>query len=396
MGDADAALERRLRRLREELTDEQLPLPLDGLAGLHLLAELHYARRPPFHENRLPRYGALVFPGVPDWDRFPQVPLLVPADGIPVEVLRRFADGRSSFTVTTPQGLSGLASFEHSLEDEVAAVRLQRTGATVVQRSASLVRVCTAGGVIVWNGSQWLLKPLAEDYVRVVARLIPHADRAVLAGLLEFAVHSLAAARVGATLVWNVDGCPPDDPRRGLADRGGARMGPALSVARRAHFPALLSALSQVDLATMVTADGAVGPIGVRLEHTARAGQLVAALGGARHTSARRFTFDVPSVLAVVVWESGRVTLFSGGAVVAEISFGQQQSTDPSDAPMSGPAGTWQCARCAKLLVIDADHQAASGRLLRCPVCAAALAGAPTGARIIGVKVEAPPALDLG
>jgi len=237
VGDVDAALDRRLRRLREELTDEQLPLPLDGPAGLHLLGEMHYARRPPFHENRVPRYGALVFPGVPDWDRSPQVPVLVPADRIPVEVLRRFADGRSSFTVTTPQGLSGLASFEHSLEDEVAAVRLQRTGATVVQRSASLVRV--ARPVVSSSGTD--RSGYSSQWPRITCgwwlASPPNGDRAVLAGLLEFAVHSLAAARVGATLVWNVDGCAPDDPRRGLADRGGARMGPALSVARRDRGP---------------------------------------------------------------------------------------------------------------------------------------------------------------
>jgi len=58
---------------------------------------------------------------------------------------------------------------------------------------------------------------------------------------------------------------------------------------------------------------------------------------------------------------------------------------------MSGPAGTWKCARCDKLLVVDADRRAAPARSLRCPVCAAALAGLPTGARIIGVEVEAPP-----
>jgi hypothetical protein len=41
VGDADAALERRLRRMREEITDERLRLT----AGLHLLAELRFARR---------------------------------------------------------------------------------------------------------------------------------------------------------------------------------------------------------------------------------------------------------------------------------------------------------------------------------------------------------------
>jgi DNA integrity scanning protein DisA with diadenylate cyclase activity len=69
-----------------------------------------------------------------------------------------------------------------------------------------------------------------------------------------------------------------------------------------------------------------VGPIGVRLDHSPRSAGIVPPTGGARHTSARRFTFDVPGVLAVVVSESGRVTVFYGGEVSAEI---QPDQPDP-------------------------------------------------------------------
>jgi len=312
--------ERRLRRLEEELRDERVRLPLDGPGGRRLLAELAYARRPLHHESRIPGYGALVFDGVPDWDACPQVPLLVPAPDVPAEVLRRYADGRSSFVVVTPEGLTGLATFEHSVEDEGAAVRMPRSGAVIVQRTQrGAVRVCAGRGVVVWNGSRWMFKPRAEDYVRALRQVAPQADLAVLTGLLQLAVHSLASARVGATFVLNLDGHPPDDARGGLVELGRAITGPALSVARRSHFPALVSVQAQVDLATVVAADGSVGPIGVRLDHSVQAGKTVAPMGGARHTSARRFTFDVPEVLAVVVSESGRVTVFHRGEVAAEI-----------------------------------------------------------------------------
>jgi hypothetical protein len=332
------ALERRLRRLREELTDEQMPVPLDGLLGNRLLAELAFARRPPQHEGRPPEYGALVFPGVPDWDRCPQMPLLVPGPDVPTETLRRYADGRNSFVVFTPEGAGGLATFEHSVEDELAAVRLQRTGASVVQRDrAGRVRLCTTAGIVLWNGSRWQYKPRAEAFVSALAETAEGADPAVLAGLLELAVHSLAAARVGATFIWNLDGRAPTDERGGLVELGRAFVGPPLSVARRGHFPALVSVLSQVDLATVVAADGSVGPIGVRLDHTARAGTLVPPIGGARHTSARRFTFDVPGVLAVVISDSGRVTVFSGGEVAAEITAEQNDS----GILYTGPVTAW-------------------------------------------------------
>jgi hypothetical protein len=394
MASAEAVQRRRLRRLREELDDEQVPLMVEGQGGNRLLAELAYARRPQHHEQHVPGYGALVFAGVPDWDAGPQAPLLVPAEDIPAAVLRRYADGRSSFVVVTPDGIAGLATFEHSVEDEGAAVRLQRSGGVVVQRTRrGAVRVCAGNGVIVWNGSRWLFKRRAEDYVSVLRRLAPHGDGAVLTGLLELAVHSLASARVGATFVWNLDGCPADDGRGGLVELGRAIWGPALSVARRGHFPALLSVQAQVDLATVVAADGAVGPIGVRLGHSSRAA-LVPPTGGARHTSARRFTFDVPKVLAVVVSESGRVTVFTGGAIAAEISPDQRElpwDATNVDAP-PGDLRTVTCGRCDRsLLTVAAVATGPSEcRPRSCPVCATPLDLDGTSV-ILGVPVQPGP-----
>jgi len=312
--------ERRLYRLRDELHDEGMPLPVDGPAGLRLLAEVTYARRPPHHERHVPGYGALVFPVRPDWTKSPQVPLVLPADRVDPAVLRRYADGRSTFIVVTSAGMAGLAAFEHDAGNELSAVHLQHTGAVVVQRTEpGVVRVCAPGGVVVWTGSRWLFRPLAEEYVRAVECLVPHSGRDVLAGLLELAVHTLAASRIGATLIWNLDGAPPIDRRSGMLELAGSLTGPPLSVTRRAHFPAVRSVLSQVDLATVIEADGTIGPIGVRLNHTIPSGDLVPAMGGARHTSAQRFTHEVPGVLAVVISESGRVTVYSRGVIAAEM-----------------------------------------------------------------------------
>src|SRR3984893_18911922 len=63
-------LARRLARLREELVDLEVPLPIDADGGAILLEELDYARHPALHEGRAPRYGALVSLGErPAWDK---------------------------------------------------------------------------------------------------------------------------------------------------------------------------------------------------------------------------------------------------------------------------------------------------------------------------------------
>jgi hypothetical protein len=193
--------------------------------------------------------------------------------------------------------------------------------------------------------------------------------------------------------VWNVDGRPPDDPRGGLVELGRAITGPPLSVARRGHFPAIVSVESQVDLATVVAADGSVGPIGVRLDHSPLAGAVVPPTGGARHTSARRFTFDVGEVLAVVVSESGRVTVFSGGAVAAEISPSQpdgRSSGESGEELSTADSETVTCGQCQQpLLVLAAAAgprpDASAGA---CPVCGKPIALA-SGRIILGVPVRA-------
>ncbi len=389
----DPVVLRRLARLREELADENVPLTLDGPSGSRILAELTYARRPPRHERRTPAYGSLIFDGVPDWDSAPHPPLLVGDPSVSTPVLRRCADGGSSFTVVTPEGISGLAVFERSFDDELAAVRLQRCGAVVIQRGQTgLLRVCTANGVVSWDGSTWLHKPLADEYVALITTLAPHADPAVAAGLLELAVHALAAGCVGSTLVWNLDGHALDDRREGLLELSQAVQPPGLSVARRAHFPALVSIHSQVDLATIIGADGTVGPIGVRLNSTRRAISLVQATLGARHTSARRFTFDVPGVLALVVSESGRVTVFSGGGVAAHISPGRRDDQS-SRAPAGDPHTLIvDCRSCEKQIALELGDPGRSRNMepVACPACGHEL-NQPAGGRVIGIPVSSGP-----
>jgi DNA-directed RNA polymerase subunit RPC12/RpoP len=243
--------------------------------------------------------------------------------------------------------------------------------------------------VTYWDGSTWQHKSYADAYVRLVSELAPGCDRAVLTGLLELAVHKLAAENIGATLLWYVDGSSPEDPRGGLVERHQAIALPPLSVARRAHFGSIASLLRQVDLATGVTATGDVGPAGIRLGHTREAGRLVPPLLGSRHTSARRFTFDVGGVIAIVVSDSGRVTVLSGGAVAATIT-----PTASGDTATSAHAATMQvtCASCGKTILASRSSTDVAEDA-RCPTCGTALP-AMRALRVIGVSAM-PVAIDL-
>ena len=95
---------RRVARLREQLLDEDVPLPLEAPQAQVLLEELDYATHPPVHEDRAPRYGSLVSFGTrPQWSEL-SVPTRLESGGTDLDVLRLLADGRASFVVRTADG----------------------------------------------------------------------------------------------------------------------------------------------------------------------------------------------------------------------------------------------------------------------------------------------------
>jgi DNA integrity scanning protein DisA with diadenylate cyclase activity len=52
----------------------------------------------------------------------------------------------------------------------------------------------------------------------------------------------------------------------------------------------------------------------------------VASIGGTRHTSAARYTYDCPEALAFVVSTDGPVTVFSDGRRIAELKAANPQA----------------------------------------------------------------------
>ena len=103
--------------------------------------------------------------------------------------------------------------------------------------------------------------------VERVAPHVPDADPVVLANLMELSTHWLAAGRVGATLVWRTDGDPHELDELGMQASVPI---PPLDLRRRAHFAALLNALSQYDRAALVD-PARPGPHGRRAPPVVRA-----------------------------------------------------------------------------------------------------------------------------
>lgn len=307
-------LTRAHERLREELADAGVTLPGSPDEVDLLLTELEYAWRPPVFENRSVMYGSFVLPGERSLIKIDNLVELLDMD-MPIEQARRFSDGRSSFIVRHPDGSTQLACFRRTIQYEADLVDIeQSTGASIVQRTVmGVTRVFTPTGVVEWNGHRWRHRPSAQVYLPSVRGAVPEASRALVQGLLDLAVHWLSPARIGATFLLDLNPRPHDD--HGL-DVSGALPSPNLSVLERHHYPALFAVLAQTDLATLVSADGDIGRLGVGLRSSAASEAAIHLEAGMRHRSAARYTWDHDHTVAFVVSEDGPVTLFRHGTPI--------------------------------------------------------------------------------
>ena len=302
------------RRLAEELDEDGIALEEHHTVRDLLLDELDYARRIPMFEGRRPLYGSFSMPPGMSITNAGGIADLVALDGLPIEMARTFADGRSAFVVNRHEEPPVLVCFDRPVQYEAELVHLQEiTGARIVQRTAVFgqVRLFADRRVVAWDGQNWTDRPTAAALLPTLRRCAPDLDPAVAHGMLDLAVHWLSPARVGATIVVH-----EQDFQWASMDVATKFHAPTLSITNRQHFPALFASLQQHDLATLVKGDGSVMYLGVGLRSSVEAERAVDSDRGMRHRSAQRFSYDHPSTTIAVVSDNGPVTIFREGRAI--------------------------------------------------------------------------------
>jgi Probable sensor domain DACNK/DisA bacterial checkpoint controller nucleotide-binding len=305
----------RLRRLAEELGEAGFDVDVTSERGAIVIAEVDYALRPNVHERRVPSVGAIIEPTTaPDaWEVGTQ--LLVtrrPIEAMPLTGSRLFADGLSSWLIRRTSGNDEWAVFDRPAGSERDLVVLAESmGATIVQRHPNgTVRLVGDHGVLRWDGLSWRHEPPIGAWIDSIAACPEHGDRSVLELLLEFAVHDLGARGIGAILVYRPDATSASTIELRLPSP------PPLDVRRPSDLAPLRHALGQIDGAAVIDADGVLRELGVRLVPSPEAETVVAGIGGMRHTSGRRYSFDDPAATVIVISEDGPVTVLRNGELL--------------------------------------------------------------------------------
>ena len=165
-------------------------------------------------------------------------------------------------------------------------------------------------GVLRWEGLSWHHEPPVSTWVDRITALDSSDHRDVLEAMLEFAVHDLGSLGIGALLIYR----PDDEP--GPAVEEPLPKPPPLQIRTASHLAPIRHALAQVDGAAVFDRDGILCRLGVRLAPSRSAENAIGALGGTRHTSGLRYSYDDPSATVIAVSEDGPVSVLRGGQVL--------------------------------------------------------------------------------
>jgi len=304
-----------MRRLAEELEESGLRLEItDAVRGL-VMEEIDQALRPPVHERRIVSTGTILEPTAEPstWVSGTQLDIThAPLGGQPLPAARRFADGLSSWLLRRTDGTSELIVFDRPAGSERdLGVLAKSLDATIVQRHpAGSVRVVGGFGVLRWEGLSWHHEPPVSTWRAALAAGPAYGDPMVLEAMLRFAVHDLGSNGIGALLVYRPDPGPGPPMEERLPPP------PPLRIGQATHLAPLRHALAQVDGAAVFDPDGTLRRLGVRLVPSRTSEHAVPALGGTRHTSGRRYSYDDPFATVIVVSEDGPISVLRNGALL--------------------------------------------------------------------------------
>jgi DisA bacterial checkpoint controller nucleotide-binding len=307
---------RRLRRLAEELEESGLHLDPSDVVAQMLLEEIDQALHPPVHERRTLSSGTIIEPASDPslWASGTQLAITRGQLGHqPLVAARRFADGLSSWLLRRVDNRNEWVVFDRAAGSERdLVVMADAFEATIVQRHPTgAVRVVGPDGVFRWEGTDWHHEPPVTTWLNALTANSVHGDPDVLKAMLAFAVHDLGSLGIGALLVYR----PHPEPGPPVEVR--LPEPPSLHVRQAPHLAPLRHALAQIDGAAVFDGDGVLRQLGVRLVPSKASEERVGAIGGTRHTSGLRYSYDDRLATVIAVSEDGPVSVFRAGLVLS-------------------------------------------------------------------------------
>jgi DNA integrity scanning protein DisA with diadenylate cyclase activity len=289
-----------------------------------IAGELARCFDPYVFEQAIRPYGAIVAREMPHLERLGRV---IDTAGVAEDVIRSLADGQSTFVlVVKGEPLRLLLTHERMDTDQDYASHAAWVDGVIIGNDVDgTVRLVTVSSVTLVEGRRWIEKNLVFEAAEDIMEVVPASNSEVIRRLLEVTHHRISPHRIGATLLYLLEDTPRSTKRR---DEGISLVSLGVSVLNDSEEPLLLHQVRYRDGAVLIGRRGQLLASNVILRPTKASEQAVPAMGGTRHTSAARHTYDCPDVIAFVVSIDGPVTVFSDGLRIAQL-----KATRPLVAP---------------------------------------------------------------
>ena len=328
------------------------------------LAEMRRLLNPIRHEGHSVPYGFIFAKTKGCVERLTAGSRLIQQKNLTLEVARRLADGLHAFvTYVKMDRFLGLLCVDPPLVDETQLVEMALNLEGMVCRADT--RACTSlylsSGIATCENRQWLLKPHVQSILQAVTQCVPQADQGTFRKLLEFCHYKLSPARIGTTIVW----CLREPTRSEMQ-----KMKPQidlqpydLNVTVENDAAVITHLLSNADGALILNeATQAIGAA-AHLHYSKKSERLIRATEGTRHTSARRFSYDMPKVVVFVVSSDGPVSVFSDGVKIgylatlpfpaAAVAAGLKKMVPEKKQDVSHSSYRITCTHCGKTSAVE-------------------------------------------
>ncbi|MBU1106241.1 MAG: diadenylate cyclase [Candidatus Riflebacteria bacterium] len=258
----------------------------------------------PRHEGRVAPYGIHLARKPYDLTNFDVFSSL----NIHPKSLRKLVDGRNAFLSFSPDGSQSLVIAKNGGMSDSKCFQIAKNGPYVYRDSFNVIHLFTKDFFFHLDGRQWSQTANVSKFFKEIIKQIPSINQIVLKSILNLTCYRLSKQRVGATLIY----CLSENANYSFADEMNFSSA-EISIVGNKWKSCLTSFLSQTDGATVISKDGFVIGAGFQLQPSQKAVETIPQAEGTRHTSARRYSFDHPNILAFTISADGPITVFSDG-----------------------------------------------------------------------------------
>lgn len=228
----------------------------------------------------------------------------------------KLANGKNLFVYYDNEEYEGLIKLDKEITTELDLINLIRNSSKpniCIRNKDGVVTYTVGNDFLIQKHRQWRCKFSTENAIQSIVNHYSAAPTDLIKKILDIMYYCLSPKGVGATIILMLNKSVPAHQMLDIRNNIDFLN---LNIDNQADIIVLENIATTNDGAIIISFDGKIIGFNAHLHHTENSKDIIPSESGTRHTSARRFSYDNPNCLALVVSSDGPVTIFSDGAII--------------------------------------------------------------------------------